>query len=237
MKNPSRVVSLSIKERVVQEVNFNKLPFRVNKWAAWSPAYKDADDWLSWSIGENSIDPLSFAEGSTPSVTFLPIAMRKKLSDLCKLVLSLSHSVLEGRNDVRVVMASRFGEFELTLELLESVAGNETPSPMAFSRSVMNSSVGLFSIFSKNFNPSVCISSMEDSFKSGLFEALLQAHSYNEPILFIYVEEKILDVFRPYVQDLPVSYGMAFLLEKGEKVCNSEIESLEFLREVIRPSL
>lgn len=218
--------------------NFNKLPFNVSKWLAWSPAFKEVEAWQSWATGKVSADPLAFAEILNPPITFLPIGMRKKLSDMCKLVLYLSHHVLEGRNDIRIVICSRLGESQLTLELLESIGKREIPSPMVFSRSVMNSSAGLFSIFSNNNSSSVCVSAMEQSFPAGLFEALLQLHAYQQPVLFLYIEEKLPDIAKPFIADPPVSYGMAFLLEKGEQLYSvdnpEQIKSLDFLRGIIK---
>lgn len=221
----------------MQEIDFSKLPFNVSKWAAWSPAFCNPDHWIQWASEKQPRNPLDLEQQTSPNILFLPIGMRKKLSDLCKLVLFLSHHTLEEKNNVRIVMASRLGEAEFTNELLEAVAKKEMPSPMIFSRSVMNSSLGLFSIFSKNNSSSVCVSAMQDTFQAGLFEALLQVHTYQEPILFLYVEEKILEVTRPYLQDPPVSYGMGFLLEKGEKICSGKIQGLDFLRNVITSQL
>lgn len=215
------------------EVHNNKLSFKVSKWAAWSPAFKERLDWENWAKSEDPTDPLFQAENCTPPVTFLPIGMRKKLSDLCKLVLYLSHQILEGRNDVRIVMASRYGECELTLELLEAVGRGEALSPMVFSRSVMNSSLGLFSIFSKNYKPSTCVSAMRNTFNAGLFESLTQLHGYDEPILFLYVEEKVLEVFKDYAEQPKVSIGMGFLLEKGSRVFEGKHDCWEFLRQAI----
>jgi hypothetical protein len=216
---------------VVEKKNA-ELAFKVTSWSAWSPRFSEKGDWSAWAQGENTENPLAAGEQIAPSMSFLPIAMRKKLSKLCKLVLYLSNDILKDAGDIPIVMASRFGESALTLELLEAVGKDEQLSPMVFSRSVMNSSVGLYSIFAKNKAPSVCISAMEDSFASGLLEAQMRLHTRKGPVLFLYVEEEVIDVFRPYVQDPPVSYGAGFLLEPSESVRYQSATCLDLLREV-----
>ena len=165
------------------EVNFNnisddhwiiaalkRLEFSVINWEGWSPSLREKSSWQLWANEELDLSALKVPEDGSllngPSTSFLPIVMRKKLSPVSKVFLHLSNAILcEVENSqIPIVFSSRFGEARATVELLEAVGRSETGSPMAFSRSVHNFSVGLNSIATKNKVTNTAVAAMENSF-------------------------------------------------------------------------
>lgn len=113
-------------------------------------------------------------------------------------------------------MSSRFGEVNTMVELLNLIAEDQPSSPMTFSRSVHNATVGIFSIAAGNQNTNSALSAMQDSFSAGLIDALLQLYDLpiGQSLLYAYVDEAIPDLFKPYTQDPVVNYGAAFQLTR-----------------------
>jgi hypothetical protein len=211
-------------KRRAERFQFANLPFAVEKWTAWSPALETPQAWTTWAESD-ALPAAAWHSSSTlsavPSVGFLPLTMRKRLSALCKVFLYLLHAVLdeEEQASARIVMASRFGESSACAELLELIGRNEGSSPLTFSRSVHNSAAGHFSIAARNRRSNVALSAMENTFRAGLLEALLQLHSdESDPqsvaqrLVFVFADEGIPVQFQPFVSTPPVAYGAAFML-------------------------
>lgn len=221
---------------------------------AWSPSMPTDTHWHKWAEGNDGLAPFALDEkadekaAQQPDVSFLPLALRKRLSPLSKVSLYLIHHCLEQseKKNIRVVMSSRFGEAQTTVALLEAIARDEQSSPMAFSRSVHNSSIGLFSIAEENVQTNTAVSAMEYSFGMGLIEAVSQlykaastapkeeAHS----VLYLYADEAVPEAYTAFVQEPPVHFGAAFLLQYQPSAVPMsellhglhEIECLEFLQ-------
>jgi len=216
----------------------------IKSWNAWSPALDTSEKWQRW-IKDSVKDPFEIFDEALltgPSVSFLPASMKKKLSPLSKVSLYLMNEILlasEQREKIRIIMSSRFGEAKNTVELLHSIGKNEPSSPMAFSRSVHNSSIGIFSIFAGNKSPATAISAMNNSFGAGLLESLIQLYGNEDvnEVLYVFSDEKIPLEFTPFVQDPPVPYGVAFIFAKTTDIdLNSiyksfwDVSCLEFLK-------
>src|SRR5580658_10067559 len=79
---------------------------------------------------------------SRPAV---PVLLRRRITPIGQAVLRAAWS-LPGLERARFVFASRHGEFNRTLTMLEAMADDEGPSPADFSLSVHNALPGLLSI-------------------------------------------------------------------------------------------
>lgn len=133
----------------------------------------------------------------TPDVSFVEPLVRRRLSPLARMVLRVAEDCASGLADVRVVYASRHGELARTTTMLENLADGESLSPMLFSMSVLNSSVGLYSILKQNTAPSSAVSGGISSFCYGWLEACLQfAGTPRNPVLFLYADEPAPVVFQ-----------------------------------------
>lgn len=227
-------------------MNISQLVISFN---AWSPSCPETQLWKDWANNSlTTAEPLQIdsAKPQSPEVSFLPIPMRKKLSAMNKIGMFLMHHTLNEtqRTTIPIVMSSRFGEVNTMVELLNLIADNQASSPISFSRSVHNATVGLYSIAAKNQSSNSAISAMENSFASGLLEALLQMYALpiGEPVLYCYVDEAMPEIFNAYNQDPPVNYGVAFVLQRSEaspslRTLRDELdhcECLDFMRKLLQ---
>jgi len=185
------------------------------RWFAWTPRFTTALEWREWISNKELPDESIFVGEATPAIDFIPIAMRKKLSQLTKVSLHVAHHCLtaEERLSMATIFASRHGESAITAELLDSIAKDEPLSPMGFSRSVHNTASGLFGIIERNQAPTTALAAGDESFAAGLIETALQIASDSSatPRLLVYADERIPVSFQSYVKEPPVLYGAAFL--------------------------
>ncbi len=88
-------------------------------------------------------------------------------------------------DQARFVFASRHGEFERTLAMLNSLAAGEPPSPADFSLGVHNALAGLLSVATRNRAGHTALAAGIDSFGFGLMEAAagLADHSDQRVVL------------------------------------------------------
>lgn len=137
---------------------------------------------LKWSSLEGEYGPLQV----------LKKMQARRMTSLSKKVVDMA---LRCVGDIKVdyiVYSSRHGEVNLSLSLINSILNNELPSPMNFSQSTHNASLGLFGINRKIEAPGTAISAGKDSFKMGLVSALGFLNKYPEKkVLYIYAEPKI----------------------------------------------
>lgn len=180
-------------------------------------------------------------QGELPSVSFLPLALRKKLSPLTKVACYLLNQIVEKNSleaeTLRLVLASRFGEADNTIQLLRAIRDDEPTSPMAFSRSVHNSAIGIYSIATKNKMLSSTVAGGTKSVSAGLIEASVQLYSGNEveQAVLVFVDERMPDEYHQYVSSPVEPYGFVCLLEKAEQNLTIEFrqgedEGTEFIR-------
>jgi len=145
--------------------------------------------------------------------------LRRRLSSLAKMVLHVAQECACGIPDVRIVFASRHGELVRTTTMLEGLAAKEDLSPTLFSMSVLNASVGLFSILQKNTAPATAISAGCASFGYGLLEASLQLADKPElPVLLVYADEPVPSVYEECELPGSKAHGIGLLLESSAEM-------------------
>lgn len=127
---------------------------------------------------------------------FVDPMLKRRLSPLAKLTLSVAHECSKGVPDPRLVYASRHGEITRTVSMLEDLAHGDGVSPTVFSLSVLNATAGLFSLIFKNVEPTTAISSGRSSFGYGLLEAALRfAEAPSRPLLYVYSDEPLPGIY------------------------------------------
>ena len=205
---------------------------------------------LSWvasiarsSFWEARVSPEGRPE--LPDVGFVEPMLRRRLSPMARMVLRVAYDCAAEVPGVRVVFASRHGELVRTTTMLESLAMGEELSPTLFSMSVLNASVGLFSILLKNTAPATAISAGRASFGYGLLEACMQRQmNPSQPVLFVYADEPVPEVYghvdtpdaRAHALGLlltePREFRVSFSMSasNGSHVSSSETQSSAFMR-------
>ena len=129
------------------------------------------------------IKKISHSTGENIDLSQIPMMMRRKLSPVGKIALSTLLQCYDG-DDVKLTYASRFGELERVVKLIKQEHEENEISPIGFSFSVHNSTIGLFSLTNKIHSPYNSISAGENSFCLGLLDAAMN----KVKTLFCYAE-------------------------------------------------
>ncbi|MDH5305776.1 MAG: beta-ketoacyl synthase chain length factor [Myxococcales bacterium] len=183
----------------------------MRSWAAWSPGIEDRDAWRAWCE-----EPKELAREGRPAANFLPPLLRRRCSGLARIMLSAAFDCCEPevRAQVATVFASRHGNINESIELLERLARGQALSPTRFSHSVHNAQAGLYSIAADNRQASSSIAAQEDTFGSGWIEALtLLARDPRRPVLLVVGDVPLAATFAALVDEPETSYALALLLE------------------------
>ncbi|HEY5657215.1 MAG TPA: beta-ketoacyl synthase chain length factor [Myxococcota bacterium] len=186
----------------------------VRRWAAWSPGLEDAAAWREWCE-----DPKELQREGCPAAPFLPAMLRRRCSGLARIMLTAAFDccAADERSKVSTVFASRHGNINESIELLERLARNLPLSPTRFSHSVHNAQAGLFSIAAENREASSSIAAQEDTFGSAWLEALtLLLRLPDRPVLLVIGDVPLAATFAALVDEPEASYALALLLDPAE---------------------
>jgi hypothetical protein len=141
--------------------------------------------------------------------------LRRRCSPLSRIVLTVAFDCC-GREDlarVGSVFASRHGNINESIELLERLARQLPLSPTRFSHSVHNAQAGLFSIAAGNRQASSSIAAETETFACGFLEALTFLERTPEsPVLLVMADVPLSDAFAGLVDEPATSYGLGLLL-------------------------
>jgi hypothetical protein len=118
----------------------------------------------------------------------VPLLLRRRVGPIGQAVLRAAWA-MPHLDRARYVFASRHGEFDRTLTMLENVADNDGPSPADFSLGVHNALAGLLSVSTKNRRGHTAIAAGVDSFGFGLMEAAACVlEQPDEPVVLAYYD-------------------------------------------------
>jgi len=185
----------------------------LQRWSAWAPGRASAEAWRGWCA-----EPAPLEGEGEPAARFLPPLLRRRCGPLARIMLQAAFDCCAAGElaRVRTVFASRHGNINQSIELLEHLAAREPLSPARFSHSVHNAQAGLFSIAAANRQASSSVAAMEDTFGCGFLEAL--CHLEREPdrgVLLVMGEVPLAPTFAALLDERPASYALALLLARG----------------------
>jgi len=123
--------------------------------------------------------------------------------------------ILAENEHIPLVFASRHGDVELTLSLLQSIANNEPLSPTSFSLAVHNAISGFFQLHAKIEVKRRAISATENLIPFALLEAATQLQD-NKQVLCIICESPIPEFIQTICFFAPLSYAIAMVLSREE---------------------
>ena len=152
-----------------------------------------------------------------PEARFLPALLRRRCSPLARIMLTAAFDCCDEEElpGVATVFASRHGNINESIDLLERVVRRQPLSPTRFSHSVHNAQAGLFSIAAGNRQASSSIAAQEDSFGCGYLEALtLLERAPGRPVLLVTADVPLAATFSSLVEEPASSYALALLLER-----------------------
>jgi len=102
----------------------------------------------------------------------IPMMTRRRLSIVEKLAITVMSELLE-TSDVNLIFASKYGEIDRSLKLIEQYQMDNEVSPTEFGFSVHNTSASIFSILNKIQNSYNSISAGDRSFMVALLEGII----------------------------------------------------------------
>jgi hypothetical protein len=184
---------------------------RLRRWAAWSPGLEDTESWRRWSDSPGELESEGGADAS-----FLPPLLRRRCGPLARGMLAavFACSDEDERGSVATVFASRHGNINESIELLERVARRQPLSPTRFSHTVHNAQSGLFSIAAGNRQAASSIAAQEETFGCGWLEALtLLERRPERAVLLVVGDVPLAPDFAQLVDEPPGAYAVALLLE------------------------
>ncbi|GAB1256013.1 beta-ketoacyl synthase chain length factor [Aurantivibrio plasticivorans] len=178
----------------------------ISRWAAWAPGLQTLEDWQAWSLGEKEVQ-----FGEPPVVSAIPAMLRRRLSSLGKMALSVAWPLMGEGVAIPSVFCSRHGELGRTVTLLKQLADEEDLSPTHFSLSVHNAIGGVASIARKDMSSITALAAGDEGLSVALLEAqmILDEQQCPEVLCVIYDEPPQAE-FHCVTPSVP--YAAAFVL-------------------------
>lgn len=152
---------------------------------------------------------LSSIDQELSAIQHIPAMQRRRLSRLAKLALNSVLQALDACNVDYIVWVSQYGDEAKTLNILEDVLRNQTPSPTQFSTSVHNAISGLYSILCHD---ATTATSLAGSWNDGLIEAYawLKTQPEARQVLLVYYDDALPEI---YIEHHPFSaFAMAAMI-------------------------
>lgn len=149
-------------------------------------------------------------------ISAIPPMLRRRLSPLARMVFQVASAVKPVNQNVGFVFASRHGEINSCLNMLNSLAEQQALSPAAFSHSVHNAIPGLWSIHHQQKGESSAISAGKDTVAMACLEAQLMLNEQPDtPVIVVIADEKLPSLFEQFELEPTEPYALALLLESG----------------------
>jgi hypothetical protein len=152
---------------------------------------------------------MSLVDQELSAIEHIPVMQRRRLSRLAKLALNSAMQTLVTRKVDYIVWVSQYGDEAKTLNILEDVLREQTPSPTQFSTSVHNAISGLYSILCQDATPAT---SLAGSWNDGLIDAYawLKTRPEARQVLLVYYDEALPDI---YIEHQPfAAFAMAAMI-------------------------
>lgn len=186
--------------------------FSIADWEAWRPGVLSPDDWARWQS-----QGLTAESDQLPDFGSIPAMLRRRLSKLGRVAFSLMDSLVASHGPMPIVYASQHGEMARTAAILEDIAAGEPVSPTAFSLSVHNSIVGLFSIHRGIKANITAFAAGAESLVPVLLEANGLLAEGQDKVLCVLSDEPVMARYAQYESCPPIPFVVAFAVTQGEQ--------------------
>ncbi|QYK01715.1 beta-ketoacyl synthase chain length factor [Shewanella psychrotolerans] len=189
-----------------------QLIFGIQSSGAWSPIYQKIADWQQWP---NKLIEGQDNQALVPKLPQVPAMQRRRYSKLTKMLLEVAFQCHAPAN-CRTIFASRHGELNRTVDLLQDIVREQPISPIGFSQSVHNTASGIFSILTNNRSPSTSIAAGETTLAQALIEAYGQLSEDNSDLLLVFGDEPVADIYKEFTDEpeLPIALALQLTLPK-----------------------
>ena len=147
-------------------------------------------------------------------VSFVPMMLRRRCSQLTKMCFAASHQYLKEDEDLPLISVSKYGEIQRQYAISKKIIETKEVSPTAFSVSVFNTAIGLLGISRKNHASAQAFSTMSYQLEAGLIHALsfLENHREEEKLLLLVGEEHLPETYQKISDEKNIPFIAAFLL-------------------------
>lgn len=156
--------------------------FVIRAWSAVAPGLQDASPWQPWAL------PPKWP-GATVDIdlSHIPAMARRRLGPLARWVIAVADAVVAqaAATDLPVVWASRYGDAEKSLALLQAQAAGEALSPTAFGLSVHNGIGAQHSILRGMRANAISVASSDYAPEAGVTEALGLLHEGAPQVMLV----------------------------------------------------
>lgn len=191
-------------------------PVYIRKFSFWAPGVETPEDLALFARGEKDVSCVS----AVPALPFVPMLLRRRLSDVTKMAVYVNHFVSEGFPSAKITFASEFGEVRQQLKISEHLIETNTVSPAAFSLSVFNAPVSCATIVEKNMAGYSASYSGKQSFMYGLKDCVNAILSdEGDDRIFVFSDELVPEVYAPIVKkypNVPCALALRLTSSKGD---------------------
>ena len=186
------------------------LQLQIDRWAAWAPGLETPEAWEAWLRA-----PQAVTATAVPSLSEMPAMTRRRIEPLGRVALQAAYWAQGDAPTGPVVLASRWGEIERSVGMLEQLAAGEALSPTAFSLSVHNAIGALFSIARKDKNNYQAVSAGEFSAEAGFAEAAGLLADGAGQVLLVYFDAPLPEAYAAFETTAhPFPHAFACLLSR-----------------------
>ena len=183
--------------------------FQLESWGAIAPGIETREAWLEWLS-----DPVSVPDSLGKfSLKQIPPMQRRRFSELGKCAAGAALPLLSENESIPGIFASRHGDTNLTLSLLQGIGRDEPMSPTGFSLAVHNALSGLLSIARKDISEVTAIAASEGLILQSLLEAVGQLQD-RERVLCVIYDVPLPELYRRYCESDPFPYAIAMILRR-----------------------
>lgn len=145
--------------------------------------------------------------------TKMPAALRRRVTAIGREALEAAWAVLPPDCQIRMVLASRNGEYRRTLDLFTELVEVGSVSPADFSMSVHHALAGLLSIVTGNRAGHTAVAAGPDSFGYGLLEAVACLSEDTAPVMMVYFDEPLPEIYAPTLSDdIAAPFALAMVI-------------------------
>lgn len=173
---------------------------------AWAPGLDSLATWRDWADRPHAID-----SDEKPAAEAVPAMTRRRLSRWGRQALEVATGV-GAPTDIPVIFSSRHGDTDRTYKLLVSLADSEPLSPNAFSLSVHNSALGIYSILAGVHAPTVALAGGRETLGEAWIEASTWLATGTPQILLVHTDEPLSEFYACDADEQELPAAMALLL-------------------------
>lgn len=187
--------------------------FAIRAWSAIAPGLQTYAQWLAWA--DQPFVPTGALEMDFSHISAMA---RRRLGHIAKLAVFAADSALAALPadaSMPVVWASRYGDAEKSLALLQSQAQQELLSPTAFGLSVHNGVAGQHSILRGMKGNAVCVASSHSAPEAGMVEALGLLHDGAPEVLLVCYDSALPGAYASFHSEPMVDFAWAVRLTTG----------------------